>query len=255
MSGLDKRERIEVREEREGRIKVFSAKFRGEGSESPNEEREAKLFKTMLSDEYQVICLQGVWDKETRRRLDAHLKEAYPHRVNTSHLQGSCVELLRSGLYIASRHPFHCVRFEGFLENFMAKGVLGIQIMLQDGPGCWIFTTQFQSDYSQFSSDLRCAQLDMIRQFLLRCHLHHPALLCGDLSIEASGSIEEEYAHLVNILQGKDLLPKSSTISANELFSPPRKRRATLSLESKLKTLKLLLILQPITCTLKLNLH
>lgn len=192
--------------DKEPEIKVKVISFNISSVPKETEEMESQFWDTTLNENADVICIQGIWDSKMRHRIEEILASSYPYCVKKSDAQGFRVGLCKSGLLIASRFPIQKVKFENFLENFITKGIIGVQILIRPNTPFWVFTTHLHSDFFQFSNDLRTKQLGMIKDFLNASCGQSPALLCGDLNM--SGSVERstaEYANLMQILGGKNV--------------------------------------------------
>lgn len=168
----------------------------------------SNIIEQILKSGFDIICFQEC-SMANRKILEEALASSYPYRVNKATAKGFQVELCCSGLFIASRFPFLEVKFGGFLEDFVTRGVLGVLISIPTvNFKLWILTTHLHCNFVQCSWDLRKKQIVNMKDFVEKCinTSKGAAILCGDL--DADGPIlrkREEYANFISIIGGKNI--------------------------------------------------
>jgi endonuclease/exonuclease/phosphatase family metal-dependent hydrolase len=175
-------------------------------------QRATRIVEAILSVQpaYDVVCLQEVFDEDTRVVFDQGLKTKFPHRVIKCHDGDIFHE--DSGLFFASRHPIKmdgkAWGYEEFEEKGPAttadywadKGIFGARLdvsRIVPGLSLCVFQTHMQSDHhaGEFA-EVRRQQMHQIRRFVtkaLRRVNHAPntvALFMGDCNV-----IAETVAH------------------------------------------------------------
>lgn len=162
--------------------------------------------------DYDIVCLQEVFDEECRGILRSRL-EPFGYRCSPKIDGGNAVNQ-DSGLFLATKtavctwdSPLDFVRYRSAksFDRFANKGVAGVRLKVT-GPDdstdlLWIFMTHTQADAKY--SDVRRDQFVQAREFIER-HLSTEArpssvcaLLCGDLNVVGASTERDQMRALL----------------------------------------------------------
>jgi endonuclease/exonuclease/phosphatase family metal-dependent hydrolase len=153
-----------------------------------NEPRAAAVAATLLEENFDIVCLQKVFDGGARAVLEGALAKRYPHRYGPAN--NWCSLALNSGVWVLSKHPLADYQEIAFdvcdnVECFSRKGAL----LLSGSCGATPFrvvATHLQGEegpeFTPLHQCLRDEQAIEIRERLLEPHLEPgvPFFLCGD---------------------------------------------------------------------------
>lgn len=193
------------------------------GDDKNNRTRAEKICQKLNEAEYDIICLQELFDEDMRAIFAKKLKNKYPRQIK----KADAGDIFRqdSGLFIASKHPFifheSLYHFEEFFncgktDCAAEKGVLAVRFDLaaiKDKFELILYNTHLQSDHAFVGEfrDVRIKQLEQIRRLLQKSMSRiiparrddTAALLVGDTNITGDS---EECLDLLRILEyGRDL--------------------------------------------------
>ncbi len=193
------------------------------GDDKDNGPRAEKICQKLNENDYDIICLQELFDEEMRDIFADQLKDKYPSQIKKAD-EGNIFRQ-DSGLFVASRHQFITQESDHYFEAFYncgktdctaEKGVLAIRIDLaeiKDKFELILYNTHLQSDHAFVGEfrEVRKKQLEQIRRLLQR-NMNRiiparrddtAAILVGDTNISGE---TEECRDLLNILEyGRDL--------------------------------------------------
>lgn len=166
--------------------------------------RAGKIVKAIRQRDYDVVCLQEVFDEDVRRVFAKGLSKRFPHQVQKSHGGGIFEE--NSGLFMASRFPITSGGDGWSFEEFEAcagtdclseKGIQAVHLRLTESkPRVFLvlFNVHLQSDmeWTGENEATRNEQLVQMREFIghsltgiRRKRLPRTGgLLVGDFNIE-----------------------------------------------------------------------
>jgi endonuclease/exonuclease/phosphatase family metal-dependent hydrolase len=130
----------------------------------------AKKLKVIDAD---VILLQEVFIKSSRKKIAKYLKNEYPYQTYLPKKEGG-LYILSSGLVILSKHPFKKLSSLYFKhynktssDRFASKGALAVELDLENAPISLILTnTHLQSSNDEKNFQIRLKQLAEINQHL-----------------------------------------------------------------------------------------
>jgi len=174
-------------------------------------ERAQGLLKVLAQCEYDILCLQEVFDETIRQTLKDGLVGKFPYIVEKADDNDFLNE--DSGLFFASRFPVRGVTFREFSAKsysssdvFADKGIFGACLAITDGQVLFVFNTHLQSGITHSQArDLQITEIsDFVRQVLTgphgQAHLAQKrgVLLAGDFNV--IGDIGEEYAEMLKRL-------------------------------------------------------
>jgi len=157
--------------------------------ESPNNEpRAAAIATTLLEHDFDILCLQKVFDSSARAVLEAVLAERYPYRYGPAN--DGCSLNLNSGVWVLSRFPltdYQEIQFKecDSWECFSRKGALLLSGTCGSTPFRLVATHLQGEESSSFTPKnqaIRDQQLLEIRDHLITPHLEPmvPFIICGD---------------------------------------------------------------------------
>jgi len=157
-------------------------------NESPrNQPRAAAIAATLLEQDFDIVCLQKVFDSKARAILDRALAARYPHRYGPAN--DGCL-LLNSGVWVLSRYPLTDYQEIEFAkcsswECFSRKGALLLSGTCGSTPFRLIATHLQGEDSSAFTlknQAIRAEQMLQIKSRLIAPHLEArvPFIVCGD---------------------------------------------------------------------------
>jgi endonuclease/exonuclease/phosphatase family metal-dependent hydrolase len=190
--------------------------------ESPrNRPRAAAIAETLLGQDFDILCLQKVFDSDARDVLSRALASRYPYCYGPANDCG-CLKL-SSGVCIWSRQALSAPRQIQFgecasWECFSRKGALLVSAACGDEPFCLIATHLQGEEGPRFTPEhqaVRDQQMLEIRERLIRPHLppRTPLVLCGDFGtprLTSDGAGETDgYRHMLGTLDaenGRDVL-------------------------------------------------
>ena len=158
--------------------------------ESPrNVPRAAAIAAALLERDYDVLCLQKVFDSAARDVLEAALAARYPYRFGPANDDWSLK--LNSGVWVLSRHPmadYQTIQFDdcACVECFSRKGAILVSGSCAGMPFRLIATHLQGEEGPEFTAShqrVRDAQMAQIRDQLVLPHREPsiPFLFCGDL--------------------------------------------------------------------------
>src|SRR5579862_3811230 len=158
--------------------------------ESPrNVPRAAAIGAALLEHDYDVLCLQKVFDAAARDVLLASLGAVYPHRFGPAN--DGCSLKIDSGVLVLSRHPltdYQTIQFDdcAAVECLSRKGAILVSGSCARTPFRLVATHLQGEEGSSFTTShqrVRDAQIAQIRDQLITPHLEPrvPFLICGDL--------------------------------------------------------------------------
>jgi len=179
--------------------------------ESPrNRERASVIADVLSEEEFDVLCLQKVFDGAAREVLEQKLAPRYPYRFGPAN--DSCSLKLNSGVFIASRVPLggrREIQFDpcGAVECFSRKGAMYLEGTCGPVP-FRLVATHLQGDegkeYAIMSHHIRQSQLRAIRDELIAPHRAPatPFILCGDFCTPRfTEPYRREHPHYASMLR------------------------------------------------------
>jgi endonuclease/exonuclease/phosphatase family metal-dependent hydrolase len=157
-------------------------------NESPrNQPRAAAIAATLLEHDFDIVCLQKVFDSSARAILDRALSASFPYRYGPAN--DGCL-LLNSGVWVLSRYPLTDYQEIEFAkcsswECFSRKGALLLSGTCGSTPFRLIATHLQGEEGSTFTlknQAIRTAQILQIHDRLIAPHLEAkvPFIVCGD---------------------------------------------------------------------------
>jgi endonuclease/exonuclease/phosphatase family metal-dependent hydrolase len=159
--------------------------------ESPrNTLRAAMIAEVLREEDYDVLCLQKVFDPAARAVLERALAPRYRHRFGPAN--DSCSPLLNSGVWVLSKVPLFGhreIQFDecGEIECLSRKG--GILLFgACGGTSFGLIATHLQGEegdaYTVLNDRVRAKQMEALRdRFLLPYAASSmPFIICGDLN-------------------------------------------------------------------------
>lgn len=175
-------------------------------SESPcNDARARAIAAALLEPEcdFDILCLQKVFDSGAREILVQALAERYPHRFGPAN--DSCSLKLNSGVWLLSRHPltdYQEIQFSdcSSWECLARKGALLVSGTCGATPFRLIATHLQGEEGSSFTKEnqaVRNSQMRELRDRLITPHLEPnvPFIVCGDFGtprVTEEGTSETE---------------------------------------------------------------
>ena len=128
-------------------VEMFSWKFNLDNSAT----RSDSIIRKILEDDYDIVCLQQLFDRNARDKFIKLLNIRYPY-LNIDENYGSYLVGSNSGLSIFSKFPInekyqHSFSNYGGSDHLSKKGIMGIQITFQEKP-LYIYNTHLQSGSS-----------------------------------------------------------------------------------------------------------
>ncbi|MCD4692573.1 MAG: endonuclease/exonuclease/phosphatase family protein [Calditrichales bacterium] len=193
------------------------------GDDKKDRPRADKICQKLNEAEYDIICLQELFDEDMRAIFAKKLENKYPRQIK----KADAGDIFRqdSGLFIASKHPFifheSLYHFEEFFncgktDCAAEKGVLAVRFDLaaiKDKFELILYNTHLQSDHAFVGEfrEVRIKQLEQIRRLLQKSMSRitparrddTAALLLGDTNIPGDS---EECLDLVRVLEyGRDI--------------------------------------------------
>jgi endonuclease/exonuclease/phosphatase family metal-dependent hydrolase len=157
--------------------------------ESPNNKgRAAAIAEVLLERDFDILCLQKVFDGAARAILEKALAGRFPHSYGPANNSGSIC--LNSGVLVLSRYrltDYQAIEFQecGSIECFSRKGALLVSGTCGATPFRLVVTHLQGEDGTTFTTEnqeIRDAQMAEIRDRLITPHLepHVPFVICGD---------------------------------------------------------------------------
>ncbi|HEY5957903.1 MAG TPA: sphingomyelin phosphodiesterase [Polyangiaceae bacterium] len=158
--------------------------------ESPsNLARASAIATVLLSERFDIVCLQKVFDRKARQLLSDALGARYPHQYGPAN--DSCSILLNSGVWVLSRRPltnYQEIRFHDCtdVECFSRKGALMLTGSCNAHPFQLVTTHLQGEETSHFTPENQCVrerQMEEIARYLIEPQLGSgiPIVVCGDL--------------------------------------------------------------------------
>lgn len=161
-----------------------------------------------------IVCLQELFDNNSKRDISDKLKLEYPYQINTAkyRLPGlfNIVNWLEdSGLFIASKYPISWYNFVPFKtakgpDKLAWKGVLGACICLPTDKKVMIFNTHLQSnqDFKGYTDkyNIRYQQIKTIIHFIKEQSFDY-SVLVGDFNTS-----EDNYKEYNNLYYSVSLM-------------------------------------------------
>jgi endonuclease/exonuclease/phosphatase family metal-dependent hydrolase len=170
-----------------------------------NRERAAAIAQELLAQDFDILCLQKVFDDCARETLETALAVRYPHRFGPAN---SCKSPFpNSGVLLLSRIPltdYHELQFDesADVEVLSRKGALMVSGEFAGHP-IQIVATHLQGDdapyYRPYHQHIRNRQIRQIALELLYPHAKSDAVIfvCGDFSTPRGSP---GYQHLLTTL-------------------------------------------------------
>jgi endonuclease/exonuclease/phosphatase family metal-dependent hydrolase len=158
--------------------------------ESPrNVPRAGAIAAALLEHDFDIVCLEKVFDAAAREVLEATLGPVYPHRFGPANDDPSLK--INSGVLVLSRYPltdYQTIQFDdcASFECFSRKGAILLSGSCAGTPFRLIATHLQGEEGTGFTAShqrVRDAQMAQIRDQLILPHLESsiPFLVCGDL--------------------------------------------------------------------------
>ncbi len=160
-------------------------------SESPSNDARARAIAAVLLEpefDFDILCLQKVFDSGARAILEQALAGRYPHRFGPAN--DSCSLKLNSGVWLLSRYPmtdYQEIQFSdcSSWECFSRKGALLVSGTCGATPFRLIVTHLQGEEGPRFTKEnqaIRDGQMREIRDRLITPHLEPkaPFIICGD---------------------------------------------------------------------------
>jgi endonuclease/exonuclease/phosphatase family metal-dependent hydrolase len=193
------------------------------GDDEKNEPRAENICEKLNQTDYDIICLQELFDENMREIFADNLKNKYPSQIEKA--DAGNIFRQDSGLFIASKHPFIFQETMYYFEPFYScgttdclaeKGILAVRFDLGDIKHkleLIIYNTHLQSDHNFVGEfrEVRFSQMQQIRKLLKRSmgriepslRDDTAALLLGDTNIPGDSA---ECVDLLRVLEyGRDL--------------------------------------------------
>lgn len=159
--------------------------------------------------QWDVVCLQEVFDEEARGVFARKLKKKFPFQVAKSSDHDVFEE--DSGLFFASRHKIEGRAFREYgvhagSDGLSDKGIFGARLAVGD---VWVLVFHTHLQASASHRDVRQAQLRQVHGFVRSALERVPrtkvpfAILCGDLNVIAENSVGAatgEYTDMIDRL-------------------------------------------------------
>jgi endonuclease/exonuclease/phosphatase family metal-dependent hydrolase len=183
--------------------------------ESPSNDARARAIAAVLLEpqfDFDILCLQKVFDSAAREILEQALADRYPHRFGPAN--DSCSLKLNSGVWLLSRYPltdYQEIQFSecSSWECFSRKGALLVSGTCGTTP-FRLIATHLQgeegSSFTEKNQAIRDSQMREIRDRLITPHLEPqvPLIICGDFGtprLTADGESEtKSYREMVSTL-------------------------------------------------------
>jgi endonuclease/exonuclease/phosphatase family metal-dependent hydrolase len=158
-------------------------------NESPDNETRARAIAAELkARDFDVLCLQKVFDTSARAALEEELAPHYPYRFGPAN--GSRWSFkINSGVWVLSRLPltdYREIQFSecGGIECFSRKGALRLRGTLKGEP-FFLVATHLQGEeglsFTIANQRIRNAQMTEIRDAFIRpAEQETPFVMCGD---------------------------------------------------------------------------
>ena len=196
------------------------------GDDKENKPRAEKICEKLNEGDYDIICLQELFDEDMRDIFADKLEDKYHNQIKKA--DAGNIFRQDSGLFIASKHNFIIQDTLYYFEPFYScgtsdclaeKGILAVRFDLGDIRRKFeliIYNTHLQSD-QQFVGEfreVRFSQMQQIRKLLQRSmgKIYVPlrddtaALLLGDTNIPGDSAECDEF--LKTLEYGRDLYRK-----------------------------------------------
>jgi endonuclease/exonuclease/phosphatase family metal-dependent hydrolase len=156
-----------------------------------NFERAAAIAHELLALDYDILCLEKVFDDGTRALLNKALGARYPYCFGPVNRSGSPLKI-NGGVWVLSRTPLtwvHEIQFRdsNFTEGFSRKGAMLLR-------GSWhgytfqLIATHLQGEEGPRDEHqpIRDKQMDQIARELIAGHVDpaQPLFICGDLGTQ-----------------------------------------------------------------------
>lgn len=180
---------------------------------SKKEERAEGIVNMLNASNYNIVCLQEVFDEDIRLYLKENLMAKYPYIVDKVSDHDFMNE--DSGLFFASQFEILRHRFREYnakkaftADAFTDKGIFGTCLKMVDGEdekALFVFNTHLQSTMAYH--DTRVEQLMEARRFIHKilmselCKTYDPlkrnAVLTGDFNVVGDGERHEDMLSLL----------------------------------------------------------
>lgn len=207
--------------------------------ESPlNQRRAAAVARTLLEEDFDIVCLQKVFDAGARAVLEESLSARYPYRYGPAN--DGCL-LLSSGVWVLSRHPltdYQAIEFAecSSWECFSRKGALLVSGTCGHTP-FRLIATHLQGEegpvFTPENQTVRELQMIAIRDHLIVPNVedHVPFIVCGDFGTprfaDSGGNETTSYRRMLAILGVENGRERRNSLDEvnNELAKAPTARQ------------------------------
>ena len=120
--------------------------------------------------DFNVVCLQEVFERSARQALVDRLSGRLPHIARQTFGDGPSKD---SGLFFASQFPIIEQTFEEYNRNIGAdaltdKGIFGALLELKSDTYAYVFNTHIQAGATATSKPIQEAQLRQVKDFIVR---------------------------------------------------------------------------------------
>jgi endonuclease/exonuclease/phosphatase family metal-dependent hydrolase len=161
------------------------------GQSHCNERRARAIATELLRQDFDIVCLEKVFDGGARRVLEKALDARYPCRYGPANSSLS-IKPVNSGVWVLSRFPLRCYREIEFrdcagIECFSRKGAIRLGGDFLGHP-FYIVATHLQGEEGPNSTPehqlVRNKQMEQINRELIGSvnDPHAPVFICGDFA-------------------------------------------------------------------------
>lgn len=184
-----------------------------------NKERAAAIAAELSRTDYDIICLQKVFDRSARKMLWRGLQQAFPYQYGPANDHGFFLKT-NSGVWIISRLPltdYHEIQFRAAanVERFSRKGAIFLRGN-HAGQEFQLVSTHLQGEegpvYTETHQAVRNLQMQQISRELLDVYGRRdiPLVITGDFITprrdEANPAHEESaaYRRMIDLFQARN---------------------------------------------------
>jgi hypothetical protein len=162
-----------------------------------NLERAAAIAAELSARDYDILCLEKVYDDGAREVLTKALRARYPYGYGPLNRTGSPLKI-HGGVWVLSRTPLtfvHEIQFRdsSLVEGFSRKGAMLLRGSWESHPFQLIAThLQGEAGPRDENQPIRDKQLTQIARELIATHADpsQPLFICGDLGTQRRDRID-----------------------------------------------------------------
>lgn len=181
------------------------------------QERVDAIADVLLEENYDVIGLQEVFDKTSRKRLIERLTEKFPYYAGPS---DRGLFKISNGLMIFSKHPIishSMIKYSKAAagDRMARKGALLVELEV-NGKAVQVVNTHAQSKAERKYQRIRNSQYKELEEGLLAAHARAgvPQIIVGDMNTDKADTTS--YANMLNTFKASDgQLSSALKISCN----------------------------------------